>query len=97
MSIESTAIIARAGDLASNAIDEDLVILNLNRDNYIALDAIGRRIWELIESPRRVDDLCRQLALEFDGPPERITADVLRFLHELEQESMIDVVDKQST
>jgi hypothetical protein len=97
MSIESTTVIAQAGNLPSNAIDEDLVILNLKHDNYIALDAIGRRIWELIEAPRRVEELCRQLCREFNGTPEQITADVLRFLNELEQESMINVVDAQST
>ncbi|TRZ90243.1 PqqD family protein [bacterium] len=97
MPIELTSLVTRTENLASSAIDTDLVILNLQRNNYIALDAIGRRIWELLEAPRRVEDLCRQLGREFNGPPEQISADVVRFLNELEQESMIHAVEAQST
>ena len=96
MPIEPTTLVVHAENLASNAIDEDLVILNLKRDNYIALDAIGRRIWELIASPRRVDALCQQLAQEFDGTLEQITADALAFLNALEREEMLNVVDTRS-
>ena len=96
MPLESTSLVARAKNLASQAIDDDLVILNLERDNYIGLDSIGRRIWELIESPRRIDDLCRQLVSEYEGPPEQIAADALHFLEELEREKMLDVVDGRS-
>jgi hypothetical protein len=97
MPIESTSVVARAQNLASNAIDDDLVILNLRRDNYIALDPIGRRIWELLEAPRRVDDLCRQLTEEFEGPPDQIAADTLVFLNELNGDGMLTVVDASST
>lgn len=96
MPIESTTIVVHAENLASQAIDEDLVILNLKRNNYIALDAIGRRTWELIASPRRVDELCQQLSQEFDGTPEQIAADALAFLNELEREEMLNVVDARS-
>ena len=34
-------------------------------------DDIGRRIWELIETPRRVEELCAQLTGEFNGDPNR--------------------------
>jgi hypothetical protein len=96
MPVESTTLVARADNLPSDAIDQDLVILNLKRDDYVALDAIGRRIWELIASPRRVDELCQQLSQEFDGPPEQIAADTLAFLNELEREEMLNVVDAGS-
>ena len=94
MAIELNSLIIRTENLVSNAIDTDLVILNLQRDNYIAFDAIGRRIWELLEAPHRVDELCQQLGREFNGTPEQISADVVRFLNELEQESMIHAVEE---
>ena len=97
MPIELTSLVIRTENMASNAIDTDLVILNLQCNNYIAFDAIGRRIWELIESPRRVDELCQQLGREFIGTPEQIATDVLRFLNELENDKMLRVVDARST
>ncbi|MCX6556472.1 MAG: PqqD family protein [Candidatus Aminicenantes bacterium] len=96
MPIELTSLIIRTENLVSSTIDTDLVILNLPCDHYIAFDAIGRRIWELIESPRRVEELCQQLHGEFNGAAEQITTDVVYFLNELENEKMLRIVDAQS-
>jgi len=94
MPIELTASIVRTRGLTSELVDEDLVILNLAGDNYIGLDEIGRRIWELIETPRRVDELCQQLSQEFNATPEQIAVDVLPFLAELESEKLAHVMDE---
>lgn len=94
MSIEPGAIITRNKDLLSQPIDQELVILNLMRDNYAGLDEVGRRVWELLETPRRVDELCQQLGREFDAAPEQIKADVLPFLVELEHEGLVDVAGR---
>jgi hypothetical protein len=94
MPIELTTCIVRTKGLTSELVDEDLVILNLASDNYIGLDEIGRRIWELIETPRRVDELCQQLSQEFNATPEQIAVDVLPFLAELESEKLAHVMDE---
>jgi hypothetical protein len=95
MPIELTTSIVRTQGLKSELVDEDLVILNLAGDSYIGLDKIGRRIWELIETPRRVDELCQQLSQEFDATPEQIAADLLPFVAELESEKLAHVVDER--
>ena len=95
MPIELTTRIVRTQGLKSELVDEDIVILNLVGNNYIGLNEIGRRIWELIETPRRADELCQQLSREFDATPEQIAADVLPFLAELEDERLARVVDER--
>ena len=92
MPIEMNTCIVRLPDLQSAPVDEEIVILNLQTNNYVALDEIGRRIWELLASPRRVDELCQQLSREFAATPEQIAADVLPFLAELERENLTRVV-----
>jgi len=92
MTIEINTRVTRVADLMFTRVDEDIVILNMKTDNYIALDAIGRRIWELLETPRRVDEICRQLSQEFSGDPEQITTDVLAFLDELQTEQMLNIL-----
>lgn len=92
MPIDSTTTVTRVVGLMAQPVDEDLVILNLATNNYIALDAIGRRVWELLAKPQRVDDLCAQLSLEFDATSEQIVLDVTRFLEELAGEQMLTVL-----
>lgn len=83
--------LVRTAGLMSTPVDTELVVLNLATNNYIALDEIGRRIWELLESPWCVGDLCRQLSREFEATPEQIAGDVLPFLEELAGEDMVRV------
>ena len=91
MAIEATTRVVRTEGIMTAPVDQEIVLLNLAGNNYISLDAIGRRIWELLENPIDVNDLCRQLETEFEGPREAISADVLSFLAELEREGLVRV------
>jgi hypothetical protein len=89
------SLVARSEDLPCAPVDRDIVFLNRATDSYVALDEIGRRIWELLERPREIADLVAELSGEFDGSRELIAADVLVFLGELEREGMVSVVDQR--
>ncbi len=89
MAIDMNTIVVRNDQPMSVRVDDDLVILNMAGDNYIALDDIGRRIWTLLQLPQQVNDLCRQLSQEFDGDEAVISSDVLAFLSELESEGLV--------
>lgn len=93
MPLEMTTRLVRNTGLPNAPIENEIVFLNLAKDNYVALDDIGRRIWELLETPRRVDEVCRQLNQEFDAAPERIAADVLPFLEDMRKEGLVHVVE----
>jgi hypothetical protein len=96
MSIDLNSFVVRTDGLMAASIDKELVILNLAGDNYVGLDEIGRRIWELLETPHQVSELCRQLSREFEATPDQIVADVLPFLAELENEGMVHVAEGRS-
>jgi len=91
MAIEATSRVVRTSGMMTAPVDNEIVILNMKSNNYISLDAIGRRIWELLENSICVNDLCSQLGTEFEGTQEQICADVLPFLDELEREGLVRV------
>lgn len=92
MTIDLSCRVARTEGMMSAPVDDDIVILNIPKNNYVSLDQIGRRIWDLIESPVAVSDLCSTLAGEFEGGQEQICADVLSFLNELLKEDLVQVI-----
>ena len=92
MEIDLSTTIVRTEGLMTAPVDNDIVILNMKGNNYLSLDSIGRRIWELIAAPVTVTDLCRQLATEFQGGEDQIAADVLSFLARLEAEGLVRVI-----
>jgi hypothetical protein len=48
----------------TSQLGDESVILDLSDGIYYGLDPIGTRIWNLLESPRSVQDLCDQLQEE---------------------------------
>jgi Coenzyme PQQ synthesis protein D (PqqD) len=92
MAIELHTIVIRTSGLLSAPVDDDIVILNPDRDNYVGLDAVGRTVWDLIEQPHEVAELCQKLSREFNATPEQIAADVLPFLAEITDEGIAHVV-----
>lgn len=89
--VSASSIVAQKKDLPHTAVDGDLVIISFASNNYIGLDAIGRRIWEAIATPQRVETLCQTLAQSFQGPVAQISDDVVAFLDQLAAEGLIDV------
>ena len=89
--LQLESVVVRKKDLPSTAVDADLVILNLETNNYVGLDNIGRRIWELLDTPSRVVEIAGMMRAQFSGPPEVIERDVLSLLQEMAEEGLIDV------
>lgn len=92
MTVELRSVVTRTPGLLSAPVDDEIVILNSDRDNYVGLDAVGRVIWDLIEQPGVVADLCQKLSRDFNATPEQIAADVLPFLTEIVDEGIARVV-----
>lgn len=91
MPIDLDSTVVRVEGAISTLLDEEIVILNMAKNNYIALNAIGRRIWDLIEGPILVGDLNLALSREFETSLEQVAADVIPFLNRLEGEGLLDV------
>lgn len=85
------SVVQRVDGLMSTAMDREMVLLNPARDNYIAMDETGQRIWTMLEEPMRVRDLCDLVEREFAGDRPQIAADVVEFLEELNAESLVHV------
>lgn len=89
--IDRDSVVVREQHLPSSRIDEEIVILNVATGRYNGLDEIGRHIWESIDSPIRVSDLCDGLAARYRGDAEVMERDTIHFLNQLLHESLIRV------
>jgi len=56
---------------------------------YYGLDAVGGRIWQLLDTPRTVGDICIALGEEFEVDDETCRADVLGFVADLVERGIV--------
>jgi coenzyme PQQ synthesis protein D (PqqD) len=85
------SVVARRAEPLTAPVDGELVMLDPRRSRYFGLDAVGHRIWELLESPRSVGALCTELQREFDVDAESCQGDVLAFLEQLEKAELVEL------
>ena len=85
--------VVRSTEVMTSPVDDELVMMALESNQYYGLNRVGRRIWELLEMPTAVADLCAQLVKEFAVEPEQCAHEVLAFLTTLVQEGTVRTID----
>ena len=81
--------IRKQGDWLAAKVGDELMMMSAAKGNYLGLSVIGARIWELVDVPRTVGELCAQLVAEFDVAPDVCRGEVEAFLRDLEQHGAI--------
>lgn len=89
LSLNST--ITRNEDVLSGLVDDEAVIMSIESGNYHLINETGRRIWELLETPKTVAQLCDILAEEFAVEQETCQTEVLQFLVALRARQVVIV------
>jgi len=77
----------------ASEINGEVVLLNIGLGRYYSLNDIGSRIWRMLETPRKVEDLCHLLTAKYKAESITVTSDVLALLNKLREEQLIDVVN----
>ena len=89
--ITAESTISRAGELLATDLDEETILMSIEKGAYYGMERTAQRIWEIIETPHTVADICRQLAGEYSVTEEVCRQDVIAFLEELLAENLVVV------
>lgn len=74
-------------------VDQEIVILSVERGSYYGLDDIGSEIWHQMATPVSVSALCDTLAAKYDADRATIERDVLALLENLVAEGLVARAD----
>lgn len=90
--LQSAKVVVAKHQVSSDLAGE-AVILNLKAGVYYGLDEVGARVWNLLQEPRTVAELCDLLRQEYQVDPERCQADLLALLQGLAREGLVEICD----
>lgn len=65
-------------------VGEELVMMSAESGAYLGLNEVGAKVWEMIDQPKTLPDICTALASEFETTPQACQPEVEAFLTELE-------------
>jgi hypothetical protein len=65
-------------------VGDELVMMSAESGAYLGLNEVGAKVWEMIDQPKALPDICSALASEFETTPQACQPEVEAFLIELE-------------
>lgn len=92
MVTEQSTVMVTPGLTAAD-LGGEAVVLDPNTGRYYGLNELGARIFELARKPRSVERIMHALLQEYEVEADKLRADLLAFLHEMEQRQLIEATD----
>jgi hypothetical protein len=87
------ATVVRKPGLLSADLDGEVVVLSIDNGRYYDMNAVGSRIWALVERPISVAALIDRLVGEFEVTRPVCQDEVLAFLGELHADGLVQTSD----
>jgi Coenzyme PQQ synthesis protein D (PqqD) len=91
LEIGQKSIVQWSPEAVATEVNEEVVLMNLERNRCYGLGSTGSDIWRRLGEPIQVSDLLTQLRIVYDAPSGQIESDVLSTLKEFAAEGLIQV------
>ena len=72
-------------------VGEETAILDTAAGEYFGVQAVGARVWELLQQPIRMADLCTRIMTEYDVERSRCEADLDEFISALVADGLVRI------
>ncbi len=92
--IERSTILRRNPDQLFTLVDDEIVMLNIEHEEYLNLNSHASYIWNQLESPISFGKLIENLCDTFDVEENVCVADTLGFLEEFIEIDIIHILDE---
>jgi hypothetical protein len=81
--------IAVAPDVMVRTVGDESVLLHLQTETYLGLDAIGTRMWTLLIQAASIQEAYEALLAEYDVDGDQLRSDLEEFVDKLVENDLI--------
>ena len=89
--MEPTARVRLAKDVLMQKVGDDAILLNLNTENYFALDEVGTRVIDTLQESDSVAQAVQKLVGVYEVDEGTLTKDAVRLVEECEQHGLLHI------
>jgi hypothetical protein len=86
----ATVVVAVANQVSCD-LDGDAAILHLASGVYYGLNPVGAMIWNMIQTPKTVDEIRQAIVARYDVEPEQCGRDLDALLKDLGDAQLIEM------
>jgi Coenzyme PQQ synthesis protein D (PqqD) len=89
MTIPFTSQLSVPADVMIRQVGDEAVLLNLKTEQYLGLDDVSNRFWQVLTAGGTIQAAYDTLLAEFDVDSERLRSDLEEFVQELIQLGLV--------
>jgi Coenzyme PQQ synthesis protein D (PqqD) len=89
MNIPFDSHLAISSDVMVRQVGDEAVLLDLKTEQYLGLDGVSNRVWQVLTAGGTVQVAYDTLLAEFDVEPERLRTDLEEFVQQLLQFGLV--------
>lgn len=87
-----STIVEKSARQVACGFSGEVVLLHFDKGRYFGLRGVVTAIWNSLDVSRAIADVCDDVAAQFDGEPAVCLDHAVRFLPNLQEVGLIDVV-----
>jgi len=72
-------------------VDGEMVLLDMNSENYFGLDEVGCAIWQAMQEHKVLQRVYDAMLENYDVEPDRLGRDLLAFIEQLRDAGLIEL------
>ena len=81
-----------ADTVFAQEVDGEMVLLDMNSENYFGLDAVGTDIWQAMQENESLTDVLAVLLDQYEVEEEVLKKDLLDFVEKLQESGLIEIM-----
>lgn len=87
--LKDSTILNKKKKLPWRNIENNIIIVDLDREKVLDLDNSAKEIWELIDGKKSITDIAENLIEKYDISKQDIVKDIISFINELLKRELV--------
>ena len=96
MTLDLTTRVVRSSEPMTAMAGNEVLMFSAEQSRYYGLNRVASAIWDRIETPASLGDLCTELGKAFDVSPEQCRDEVVAFVNLLLSKGLARIVSPDS-
>ena len=72
-------------------VDGEMVLLDMNSENYFGLDEVGTTIWQAMQEKEVLQEVYDAMLEQYEVKPEVLERDLLDFVRKLDESGLVEI------
>ncbi len=82
-----------ADTVFAQEVDGEMVLLDMNSENYFGLDEVGTAIWQFMQESGELKVVFQHMLESYDVEESILQRDLVTFVEKLKERKLIEVVE----